>query len=182
MWGVKLKTIVVYKSKTGFVKKYAQWIGEELSADVVEASRVTIDKLMGYDTIICGGGLYVGGINGVALITRNTDKLIDKKLVVFASGACPGREEEIREVRDKNFTQEQLKHIKFFYLRGGFDYNKLNLIDKILMTLLKLKIKSKKKLAPDEKGMLAAYENAVDFTRKKYIEELVFYVASQKKE
>ncbi len=26
-----MKTIVVYKSKTGFTKKYAEWISEELS-------------------------------------------------------------------------------------------------------------------------------------------------------
>ncbi|GEA31640.1 flavodoxin [Clostridium beijerinckii] len=28
-----MKTVVIYKSKTGFTKKYAKWIAEELSAD-----------------------------------------------------------------------------------------------------------------------------------------------------
>jgi menaquinone-dependent protoporphyrinogen IX oxidase len=174
----KVKAVVLYKSKTGFVKKYAQWIAEELHADIFEASEITVDRLADYDTIIYGGGLYAVGINGVKLITQNTDKLEGKKIVVFASGATPSRQDDIKQVRDKNFTLEQQKNIKFFYLRGGFDNSKLQFVDRILMMLLKWKLKSKKKLTPDEKGMLAAYNQPVDFTRKKYIEELISYVNS----
>ena len=97
--------------------------------------------LTAYDTVIYGGGLYVVGINGVKFITKNLDKLNDKKVVVFATGASPFREKAINEVRNKNFTSEEQKYIKFFYLRGGFDYSKLKPFDKVLMTLLKWKIK-----------------------------------------
>ena len=31
----EVKTLVVYWSKTGFVKKYAEWIAEELKADLI---------------------------------------------------------------------------------------------------------------------------------------------------
>jgi len=40
-----MKTIVIYMSKTGFVKKYAEWIAAELSADIFEAAKVTGDML-----------------------------------------------------------------------------------------------------------------------------------------
>jgi flavodoxin len=46
-----MKTIVIYKSKTGFTKKYAQWIAAELSADLLEAAMVAADKLAAYDTV-----------------------------------------------------------------------------------------------------------------------------------
>lgn len=173
-----MKVAVVYKSKTGFVEKYAKWIAEELSADIFKATETTIDKLMAYDTIIYGGGLYVSGINGVKLIKNNLDKLKGKKVVVYASGATPPRKEALDEVISHNFTAEQQKKIKFFYLRGGFDYSKLALKDKILMTLLKWRIKGKSKLTADEKGMYAAYYKPVDFTKKKNIEALTAYVRS----
>jgi menaquinone-dependent protoporphyrinogen IX oxidase len=175
-----MKTIVIYKSKTGFVKKYAEWIAKELSTDIFEASKVTVNMLSSYDTVIYGGGLYAVGINGVKLITQNLDKLVGKKVVVFATGASPFREEVISKVRNKNFTSEQQKHIRFFYLRGGFDYSKLKPFDKVLMTLLKWKMKSKnrKELTPDERGMQAAYDKPVDFTRKRNIDELISYVTS----
>ncbi|AWK52850.1 flavodoxin [Clostridium beijerinckii] len=175
-----MKTIVIYKSKTGFTKKYAKWIAEDLPADIFEVSKVTINKLIEYDTIIYGGSLYAVGINGVKLITQNINKLKDKKVVVFATGASPSREDVVNEIRNKNFTKEQQEHIKFFYLRGGFNYNKLNPFDKILMLLLKWKIKNKKKeeLTNDEIGMLAIYDKPVDFTMKKNIERIITYVNS----
>jgi len=173
-----MKTIVVYKSKTGFAKKYAQWIEEDLSADIFDASEVTINMLTTYDTIIYGGSLYAGGINGVKLITQNIEKLKNKKVVVFATGVSPAREDDINEVISKNFTEEQQKYIKFFYLRGGFNYSKLKPLDKVFMTLLKWKIKSKKKeeLTNDEIGMLAVYDKPTDYTMRKNIDKIITYV------
>ncbi|MBI9011608.1 MAG: flavodoxin [Clostridiales bacterium] len=124
-----MKTIVVYRSKSGFVKQYATWIAEELSADLFEYSKININELLSYDTIIYGGGLYAVGINGINLIKKNIDRLEGKKIIVFASGATPGRDDEISEIRNNNFTVEQQKKVNFFYLRGGYDYNKLTPID-----------------------------------------------------
>lgn len=173
-----MKTIVVYKSKTGFTKKYAEWIAEDLSADLFEVSKVNIDILTQYDTIIYGGSLYAVGIIGVKLITKNINNLKDKKVIVFATGASPARNDAIKEVTDKNFTQDEQKYIKFFYLRGGFNYSKLNAFDKFLMTLLKWKIKHKKQeeLSNDEIGMLSIYDKPVDYTLRKNVESIIAYV------
>jgi len=118
------------------------------------------------------------GIEGLKLITHNLDILKGKKVIVFAVGASPYREEIVNEVRDKNFTKEEKKYIHFYYLRGGFNYTKLPLSDKILMKLLYLKLKRKKVLTPDEKGMLNAYQKPADFTRKDNIKEIISYVRS----
>jgi menaquinone-dependent protoporphyrinogen IX oxidase len=172
-----MRTLVFYSSKTGFVKKYAEWIADELKADLLTFENVDCRTLQSYDTIIFGGGLYAGGINGVGKIKRNLPKLEGKKIIVFASGASPWSEKVLNEVRDKNFTAEEQKKIKFFYLRGGFDLTKLGFFDKFLMKLLKMKIMSKKKkgikLDGDEVGMLNAMENPVDFTKRENIKELI---------
>jgi len=175
-----MKTAVIYKSQTGFTKKYAEWIAEELLTDIFEVSKVTSDMLIQYDTIIYGGSLHAVGISGVKLITENINILKDKKVIVFATGASPERENVINEVRDKNFTLDQQKKIKFFYLRGGFNYKGLKMVDKFLMQLLKFKIKSKKReeLTSDEIGMLAVFDKPVDFMRKKDIDKIIGYVNS----
>jgi menaquinone-dependent protoporphyrinogen IX oxidase len=173
-----MKSIVVYKSKAGFTKKYAEWIAEELGSDIFAASQVTAAILTAYDTVIYGGGLYAGGINGVKIITNNMAKLQGKKVVVFATGASPMREEVISEVRDRNFTLQQQEKIQFYYLRGGFDYTRLQFGDKLLMQLLKWTLKRKKELTPDEKGMLAAYDTPVDFTKRENINGLIAYVTN----
>lgn len=175
-----MKSVVIYKSKTGYTKKYAEWLAEELSADILEVSKADIDMLESYDTIIYGGSLYAVGITGVKFILKHIDKLKDKKLVVFATGASPKRENVIKEVQDKNFTKEEQEFIKFFYLRGGFNYKKLNFFDKFLMNALKRKIKSKNKEEwnDDEIGLMAIYDKPVDYTMKKNIDEIVEYVNS----
>ncbi|SDY53497.1 Protoporphyrinogen IX oxidase, menaquinone-dependent (flavodoxin domain) [Proteiniborus ethanoligenes] len=177
-----MKTIIIYKSKTGFVKKYAEWIAKDLLADIYEVSKVNVNTLTKYDAVIYGGSLHAVGINGVKFITRNIDKLMGKRVVVFASGASPSSEKVIKEVITRNFTSDQQKHIKFFYLQGGFNYNKLSSFDKVLMTLLKWNIKNKKKkkkeLTSDEIGMLEVLDKPADFTRKSNIDEIVNYVNS----
>jgi len=177
-----MRTVVIYKSKTGFVKKYAVWLAEELSADLFEASKFNINQLNGYDKVIYGGSLHAVGIIGIKLITENMKKLEGKKVAVFATGASPSSEAVIEEIITNNIPPDQRSKIKFFYLRGGFNYDKLPLGDKVLMTLLKWKIRNKKKkkeeLTRDEKGMLAAYSKPVDFTKKDYINEIVEYVNS----
>lgn len=175
-----MRTIVVYKSKTGFVKQYAEWIAQELTADLREATTVKPDVLAAYDAIVYGGGLYAGGINGVKIITENLQLLRGKRIAVFGTGAAPGRPEVITEVRDKTFSSDDLKHLRYFYLRGGFNYAKLPLIQKVLMTLLKWKIEWKiRRNAPlhgDEIGMYHAYGKPADFTHRNNISELITYM------
>ena len=70
-----MNTIVIYKSKYGSTKQYAQWIAEELDCEAVDAKTVKDDDLLKYDNIVYGGGLYAEVINGVTLITKNLEKL-----------------------------------------------------------------------------------------------------------
>lgn len=177
-----MKTIVVYRSKTGFAKQYAEWIAGALSADLFEAGRVDGPMLASYDNVIYGAGLYAVGINGVKLIKDNLHRLVGKKVVVFATGASPGRPEELDSMLNSNFTPEQLQQIRFFYLRGGFDASKLTPVDRVLMAMLKLKLKWKQQggaLLPDERGMLNAYNRPVNFARQSNIAALVSYVNAE---
>lgn len=46
------KVIVVYKSSTGFTKKYAEMVAEELSCAIADYRTVTAALLSEYDTVI----------------------------------------------------------------------------------------------------------------------------------
>jgi menaquinone-dependent protoporphyrinogen IX oxidase len=173
-----LKSIVVYKSLSGFTEKYAVWIAEELEADLGDVRDVSLDRLLKCDVIVFGGSLHAVGINGVDFIKNNLSKLSHKKIVVFAVGASPPRADILEEVKNKNFSAEEQKNIRFFYLRGGFDYSKLDFTNKLLMNLLKVRLALKRNKTSDEKEMQAAYSNPVDFTKKEKIKPLVEYVCS----
>lgn len=174
-----MKTLVVYWSKTGFVKKYAEWIAEELTADLIPGKEIKAEKLKDYEQFIFGGSLYAVGINGADFIKDNIKLLVGKKTAVFAVGASPARKEIIAEVKNKNFSSEEQQHFKFFYLRGGFNFEKLGLKDKILMKMMRWQLQRKKKkgekLSNDEAGMLAAFDQPVDFSERENIKGILDY-------
>ncbi len=168
-----MKTIVVYKSKYGYTKRYAEWIAEELSCDIKE--NAAFSDISGYDMIICGGGCYAGTINGSKLITKNLARLSGKKLILFAVGTSSGADKDIIPFWEKNLTVEQRQAVAHFYLRGGFDYSRLGSTDKLLMNMLKSHLKKIKDPDEETRGLLAAYDTPVDFTDNKRLKELLEY-------
>lgn len=169
-----MKTAVLYKSISGFTKTYAQWIAEELHSDLYSIEEVSPTLLSQYDLIVFGGSLHMVGIAGYKKLQKWLQKTEQPpKLVLFTTGASPQKEEAIEEVRNANLTPEEQKYIPFFYLRGGFDFDKLDLLNKVIMTLLKWKLKMTKNKTVDEIGMLNAYYTPMDFTRKEHLDELL---------
>lgn len=171
-----MKTIVIYKTLSWFTKKYAERIAKDIKADLFDIKEISLDSLKKYDCIIFWWGLHAATINGLGKIKNHLLALSDKYIIVFATGAWPDRPNVLEEVKNKNFTKEQQKKIKFFYFRWGFDFNKLDIPNKIIMTIFKWVISLKKEKTPDEIGMIDSYKNPVDFTKQENIKEMVSYI------
>lgn len=178
-----MKAAVLYRSKTGFTKKYAEWIAEDLSVEAhnLDAVENLNELLQGIDTLVFGGGLYAIGINGLKKLLNDVSKTDIRNVFVFCTGLSIDSEEVQKEIYSNNLKDVDKGNIKLYYYRGGFDYRKLNLTDQLLMRLLKLKIEIKKKrkpLASDELGMLAVFHRQVDFTDRNHVRKLVKDVQS----
>lgn len=166
-----MKTIVVYRSKYGYTKKYAEWLAESLSCDIKE--NASFADIADYGAVICGGGIYAGRINGAKLITKNMSRLSGKKLVLFAVGSSVGRPEELEAFWEKALEKNIRENVPHFYLRGGFDYSRLGNVDRLMMNMLKKMLLGKDTLTEDDKGLLSAYETPVDFTERKNLDEII---------
>lgn len=176
------KTVVIYKSKYGSTKKYAQWLAVALDADILEAQKISAKDIAPYDNILYGGYLYAGSISGVKLLTSNMDKLRGKRIIVFAVGCAPERKENNRHIISKNFSGNRRENISFFYLRGAFNYQELGLLDKFSIYILKAKIKRTKpeKLDEDSKGFLEVCEKAMDWTNLDAIKPILSFITQGK--
>ncbi|NLA52964.1 MAG: flavodoxin [Clostridiales bacterium] len=173
------KIAVVYKSKYGSTKKYAQWIAEECQADLFDVSEAGAEKLKGYDTIVYGGAIYASGISGVSVITKNYERLKDKKIIVFTVGiAAVNDEESFLSIIEKNFSKEMISHIKFFHFRGGIDYKNLGMLHKSMLTVLKAASAKAgaKKISDEEIEILVTKKGKLDYTDRKAIEPLLQYL------
>ena len=134
-----MSTVVVYKSRYGSTKQYAEWIAEELGADLKNAADVKLEDLLPYDTIIYGAGVYVGCIAGIALISDNYEQIKDKKIIVFTVGLTdPADKKKYEDLLTKNFSWKMQDTIPAFHLRGALDYKKIGLGNKLMMKKMKI--------------------------------------------
>ena len=46
------KGIILYQSKYGSTKKYAQWLKEATGFEVMEVKKAKVDTINGYDTVV----------------------------------------------------------------------------------------------------------------------------------
>lgn len=74
------KTAVIYKSKTGFTRKYAQWIAEETGCDLFPYEQREKVDFSRYDTILYGGGFYAGTIGGLKWFKKSCLNCPERKL------------------------------------------------------------------------------------------------------
>lgn len=170
------KTVVIYKSNTGYTKKYAEWIAEVLKCDVMENRKMTVNKLDSYDIVILGGSIMAGMVSGSNFFKKNFEQLKRKKLVVYACGMDDLDEEGAKKIWNQNFTSDQLTNVKCFYFRGGLDFGKLKGIKKFMLNMMCKQFASKPVKSQSEQDMLKAQEGPVDFTKKDNIQPIVAYV------
>lgn len=172
-----MSTVVVYKSRYGSTKQYAEWIAEELNCEALDAKNVKIDDLEKYDTIVYGGGLYAEVINGVILLTKNMNKLEGKKLIVYSTGITPLKYHEYYDklVIEKNFNPEMLDKIKVYNFMGKMILNELTLIHRTALKTLKKIMQGKENPTEMEKLLVELCDANGDFSDREAIKDLVEY-------
>lgn len=172
-----MSTIVIYKSKYGATKTYAEWIAEELDCKAIDAKDAKIEDLLGYDTIIYGGGLYAEVINGATLITRNLEKLDGKKIIIYSTAITPLKYREYYDklVVEKNFKPEMLDKIKVYNFMGKMIIDELTVVHRTALKTLKQIMMNKKEPKELEKLLIELCDTSGDFCDRESIKDLVEY-------
>ncbi|SCI76817.1 flavodoxin [uncultured Clostridium sp.] len=169
------KVAVIYKTKYGSTKKYAGWMTLKLDADLYEITDIRPKHLLEYDAIVFGAGIYRGKINGINFIKENYDKVRDKELFIFTVGMESLNESKKEVIIKNNLDDFKDKDFKLYNFKGSFEYKSLNILDKIMMKTLKKFIENKNKvdLTEDDLNILKGFEEKVDLTDKKSINDLI---------
>lgn len=167
--------IVIYKSKYGATKKYAEWISEATGFECVALDKADMKSLSGYDTIVFGGGVYASGIAGINVLRKNIEKIRDKKIICYCCAASPYDEKFFSELVKQNL-KDGLEGLPCFYCRGTFDLQGMSFADKTLCKMLR---KAVAKKSPDEyevweAALMSVGENEKgDWTDRSYIDPIL---------
>ena len=180
----EFRTLVLYKTKHGTTKRYADWLGDALDADVVDVSKMSPSdwglKMTRYDMVLYGGNLNERGINGLQQFKAVLQKNPVENIAYFCVGSYPASEQTRDQHLESNFTAKEREDTKLFYFRGRLDFIGLGWIEKKIMGGLMKAIEKKypEDRTPEEAEIIEAYYDDVDWSDKSYIAPLVAYVKS----
>ena len=164
------KTIVLYRSKTGFSQRYAEWIAEDLACECRSITGIQLDDLKDYEMVIYGAGVYAGMISGAGKIKNWIGKSPEKTWVVFATGASPHDEAYEEMLFKTNFRKGESRPAHFYYYLAGINYEKMGFFNRVLMKIFS-------GMASKTNGTTSSSKPvSVDLANREYIAELLSYV------
>ena len=165
--------ILLYNSKTGFTRRYAELIGKELDCPALPLKDAPAD-LSRYSAVVFGSRLHAGSFDGWKKARKLLARRGAKKLVVFATGAMPNEaEEQIKTVWEQNLTQEERGSIPHFYLQAGMCLEGLGAVDRAMLRAAARFMGRRKDKSAEAAAFVDAIGRSYDITDEKYIQPVV---------
>lgn len=156
-----MNKVIIYKSKTGHTKKYANMLSKELNIPCYSYKDAKVND---NDEVIFLSYIYASKIMGLS----KTLKKYNVK-VVIGVGAMPYSKDYLNTIKDANNIK-----LPFFYLRGGIDYNKLNFFFRKFLPIIG------KDIAKNDKKLLNLFKNGGDFVNKNNLKDIFDFLKGDK--
>ena len=172
-----MSSIIIYGSCYGSTKQYAEELSKRTNIEAISFKNVK--KINAYNTIIYLGGVYAGGVLGMAKTIKKLKDFSNKKIIIVTVGLSdPTDEVNKNNIRNniKNQIQKEIfEKAKIFHLRGGIDYSKLNFAHKTMMKLLYNSVKNlpEEKLTAEDRAMIETYNKKIDFIDFSSLEQII---------
>ena len=174
-----MKTLIIYTSQTGFTKRYAEWLADKISGELIElndAQKKADSFFEDYDAICYGGWLRAARIVKVNWFLGKAVNWKDKRLAVFCTGGSPNDNPDVDIMLRKMLTDEQRDYIKVFYCQAGINYENMKAPARLAMKMFVSALKNKKDATEKEKIMAEMIASTYDISDIKYIEPIVSYL------
>lgn len=178
-----MSNVIIYRSKSGYTKRYMEMLSKSVEAKLVEQSQMGSIDISSFEKIIYAGGVYAGKISGLKkFISKLNQEAIDK-LVIVAVGASPTTEVTIEKlIKDNLISESIIKRGAFFCLQGGFDPDKLNFALRAMLGSVAKKLSKKQKEAPEtltqeDIDFLNFFQTTNDQTSEEQLAPLISYLS-----
>ena len=172
------KSIVIYTSKRGSTKQYAEWIAESLDCKALPLSDCSGMDLGEYDCIVYGGWIRGSGIVDFDKFARMLDDELMSRLIVYGVGMADETADNYAQVWGYSIGKcdPRNENRSILYILGGrYDPASVTGLDKFLMKVMKTVLMSGS--TPEAKGranfMKERIENGVDMVFRNNIDSLV---------
>lgn len=157
--------VIVYESKTGFTKKYADMLAAKTKSKAYRVKEFS--KLRLNEEIIFLGWMKVGKIQGL-------DKM-KKYHIIAVCGSGTGRIAE--PDTETVIVRNKLNGMPFFYLHGGcYPLKELKGKDRIMMSMFVKMLKSRKDRDEKIEESISIIENGFDGVKEENLEPILKWI------
>lgn len=160
--------VIVYESKTGFTKKYADMLSAKTGLKVFpvkELAKVDHDQ-----EVVFLGWMKVGKIQGLDKVKKYRVK------AVCGSGTAQRAEPDTETV----ITRNKIENIPFFYLRGGcLPLKEIRGMDRIMLSMFVKMLKNRKDKDEGIEESISIIEKGFDGVNEKNLEPVLKWLNEQ---
>ena len=166
-----MRTLVLYTSKTGNTQKYAEDLASAVKADVLPFKKFKKKMIDSYDCIVYGGYVMGEKIQGIDEFLRHYELMKEKEVIIFSCGMSFVTKETRAHMIDANILD--LYHVRYYQLRGSFDFNKLGPVQKFLMNHSLRMIANSEDASADQRALLTLKETPLTYYDQAGIDRMV---------
>ncbi len=163
-----MKTLVVYKSKSGASMYYAEEIARALGGESCHYRSVPPEG--GYDLVVYAAGVNAGKIDSLARMRAVLEPLGNRFLVAASCLKEPTAEYALEIAQKNGLALEELT-----LMRGRMNMSRLGFLDRTILKMIRSRIgrKAEKEKTQEDREIFNALSFPTSFTDVKYILPLV---------
>lgn len=159
--------VIVYASKTGFTKRYAEMLAEKTQLKAYSVSELS--KVSKNEEVIFLGWMKVGKVQGLKKTSKHNVKAV--------CGSGTGRTAEPDEATV--ISRNNLQNMPFFYMRGGCKpLNTLTGMDRFMMKLFVNMLKKQENKDERQIEAISIIENGYDGVKEENLQLVLDWLST----
>ena len=164
---------VVYATKYGHTKQYADWMKEEAGADIFVSTSFTPTKALEYKAVVFAGGVYGDKILIMDWLKKNLGQVNVNKIIIAAvSWYCNDSEEARARLIAENYPEQFKNVVPLVVINSGIDKKKTSVMDKAQLLAAQSAINKHEVRSADDINALAIIKGYSDSTSKDNLKSL----------
>jgi len=165
------KGAILYSSRYGATRQYAEWLAEELKWPLLKAESITTQDLASYDTLLIGSSVYIGKLLVKSWLKSHEPALRNKDLLFFIVCGTPASERQQQEtIARTNILNNLLRKGNVFFLPGRLTIRNLSWKHRFLLKMGARMLKD-----PAKK---AAMLKDIDEVRKEHLAPILQHITA----
>ncbi|MGN0600385.1 MAG: flavodoxin domain-containing protein [Oscillospiraceae bacterium] len=165
---------VVYATKYGHTKQYAEWVKEETGADIFVSTSFSPTRALEYKAVVFAGGVYGDKIMIMDWLKKNLGQVnVNKMIIAAVSWYCNDSEEAKARLIEENYPEQFKNVVPLIVINSGIDKKKISVVDKAQLLAAQTSINKHEVRSSDDINALAIIKGYADSTSKDNLKSLL---------